>query len=652
MIFEKDRGATFVYAPMLIPAGGMMFGILACGLAGASSIAAFCAAGLVVALLIINIFRRIPSDYFGIFIFITFASAGYLYGYCRCPDYSLPEAGTVRFRATVESATQTTTYMRIVASIDEGETADGRMEPTKGAKALLYYSGDDVRPGMSISFPNKLRRLDSSIPMFDAERYVSAQQRRGILYTGYFREEELECEGNAAGISAFFARCRDGATRFIHSSRLQPSTKSFIAAVTTGERDMLSSEQKRLFSQSALAHLLALSGLHIGILAMLLAGVLLPVNLVINYKWRFVLVLLVLWLFVAFTGFSPSATRACIMASVYYLSLILERPHSWINSLAVAAFVILLINPWTLFDAGFQLSFASVVSILLFGGILNPFDRRRQPRLYKIAAIVLTTFTATLGAWAITAYHFGSLPLFSLPFNFIAVPLMAPYLFVAIGYYILFALGFDSEVLRAILDGSLRMLNELMNAFTPPTIDFSPNGLTVVLWLAGLFLLGRAFYSKRQLTRRYVASGLLLVAAIAASRLYSVAPEEGTIINTSEGVVTVKSRIGGKDYDENFGRGVEGFVKSAAGHIEIVQNKVSRLSEAQLGRLEGADVIVIAGSFKGGISSMPGLGKRRPVILLGPHLRKEERNRIVKEAESLSLRWHDLRQSPMKLIAQ
>ena len=140
-----------------------------------------------------------------------------------------------------------------------------------------------------------------------------------------------------------------------------------LSALTIGDKTELSDSVRESYSVAGASHILALSGLHIGLLYTLLFFILKPIarrgN--IGRAIRSVLLLILLWAFAFFTGLSPSVVRSVSMFSILAMADMVGRQPLSLNTLAAAAWLMLFCNPAWLFDVGFQLSFLAVASILL-----------------------------------------------------------------------------------------------------------------------------------------------------------------------------------------------------------------------------------------------------------------------------------------------
>ena len=195
--------------------------------------------------------------------------------------------------------------------------------------------------------------------------------------------------------------------------------------MTIGDKSELTSEITETFSSVGASHILALSGLHLGIFYMILS-VLLPMwrNKRAFTLLRELLILMIIWSFVFVAGLSASLTRAALLFTIFSFGRCLRRDASSLNSLALAAIVMLLFSPRSLFDVSFQLSFAAVFSILL----LRPSLRRllaadRYGKVYGYVADVVTlSIAAQIGTFPFVWYYFGTFPLYFLFTNMLVVP--------------------------------------------------------------------------------------------------------------------------------------------------------------------------------------------------------------------------------------
>ena len=211
--------------------------------------------------------------------------------------------------------------------------------------------------------------------------------------------------------------------------------RDFLVALILGDRSGLSEELYSVFKYTGTVHILAISGLHIGIIIFILLVFLKFLRLKQNS--RFIITVLFLLFYSFMTGLRPSVLRAVIMGVTFLLSFIVKREYHIYNSLALAAMIILLIWPWQIFDIGFQLSFISVLSIIFISPkILSILPKPKKRFLYLLQASLVVSTSAWLGATPLIAYYFGSVSLISIVANVFVVFLM-PFI-IAGGFIYLF----------------------------------------------------------------------------------------------------------------------------------------------------------------------------------------------------------------------
>ena len=201
------------------------------------------------------------------------------------------------------------------------------------------------------------------------------------------------------------------------------SVYAVVAAMALGDKSQLTRELKDTYAVSGASHILALSGLHLGILYTLLS------LLLSRRRWQVlsqVVIIVCIWLFVFLVGMSASVVRSAVMFTVYALLSLGHRDKMSVNILAFAAIVMLLLNPKSLFDAGFQMSFMAVLAILLFYPLFESvwsqpflFDHRIFKWLWTMLAV---SCAAQIGVAPLIAYYFGRFSNYFLLTNLVVVP--------------------------------------------------------------------------------------------------------------------------------------------------------------------------------------------------------------------------------------
>ena len=252
----------------------------------------------------------------------------------------------------------------------------------------------------------------------------------------------------------------------LYLSPMSGPAAAFAATTIVADDTYLTHALRSDFRGSGLAHLLALSGFHVGVVAMIAIWLTTPMMLAGRARHaRWAVVLAAVWAFALLGGMRPSLLRASVMCTMLLASRCLGRYNSPLNSLAVAAIVILLLRPSAISDVGFRLSFAAVIGILVFAPALNPFADSR-PWLKSLGAAVAVPLSATLTTAPIVAATFGTFPLLFLPANIVASVLFTPFYALALAVAALTASGIPcgfpawcADTLYGMIAGAASLLN-------------------------------------------------------------------------------------------------------------------------------------------------------------------------------------------------
>lgn len=308
------------------------------------------------------------------------------------------------------------------------ERAD-TLSKVKDKVFLLYFAKDSasftLRKGDSLLIYASLQpALNSGIPdAFDYPRYL---RRKGICGSGYIAANHWKLIGHNEHLTQDkFAKTKDYLKERYEKLGFKGDELAILTALTVGEKEELSEEIKEVYSVSGASHVLAISGLHIGLLYVILWILLTPLRKRKHFKFMSVLLIVsTLWLFAALTGFPASVVRSVTMFSLIALSsLTQERPHT-INTLASAAFVMLLFQPLWLFEIGFQMSFAAVLAIVT----LNPFFSSLWPTKNKILSrfrdLLSVSIAAQIGVAPIVAFYFHRFSIYFILANLCAIPMV------------------------------------------------------------------------------------------------------------------------------------------------------------------------------------------------------------------------------------
>ena len=317
------------------------------------------------------------------------------------------------------------THGNAITTVDADATIDGRRH-----RLIVNLQGSDYRihTGDSIVGYGRLQPIvPPTLPYcFDQAKYL---KNKGILYRLYIERNRYTAIGRKSGIRPLADDFRRATVDAVYQTRFDDKTANFLITILTGDKFYIDDDTRLAFSRAGIAHVLAVSGLHIAILSMLVAWMLGFLDRLKMRRLRLVLTLAAVWWFTFATGLSPSAVRAAVMSSFMIVSILALRKHSIVNALFAAAFFTLLVNPTSLFDAGFQLSYASVTGIIIFANAFRPDDTKTLKA--RIIGLITTSIAAQLGTAILTSYYFHTFPLAFLAANIIVVPLLP--IFITIG---------------------------------------------------------------------------------------------------------------------------------------------------------------------------------------------------------------------------
>lgn len=402
-------------------------------------------------------------------------------------------------------------------------------------QAILYFQRDSLSSRLQmgeelwvrsrISPPVSARNFDE----FDYARYLI---RKGISGTGFvasghwqFSECRKEKEGIATVLYRLAASYRTQIENLYRRLGIEGDELAVLSALTLGDKTDLSESVRESYSVAGVSHVLALSGLHIGLLYALAFFLLRPLLLggQSGRVLRSLLLILLLWLFAFFTGLSPSVVRSAAMFSIWALADLCGRQSFSLNTLALTAWLMLLVRPVWLFDVGFQLSFAAVLSILLF----QPFLYRLCPVRHRAGTylwgLVSVSVAAQLGTAPLVLFYFSRFSTHFLLTNLLVVPLVTLILYAAVVLLLLTPMSGLQAVAAVGLEKMLRMLNLLVR-----WVEQLPYASVDGIWLyplevAGCYLVLGAFFCYL-CHRRYarLVTALVLLAAWGAVHSFAV----------------------------------------------------------------------------------------------------------------------------------
>ena len=304
---------------------------------------------------------------------------------------------------------------------------------------------------------------------------------------------EVQTESRLERSKSFFLQQRSKLLERFSESGMDADAYAVVAAMSLGDKSELTHDLKETYSVSGASHVLALSGLHLGLIYMLLS-LFLP-----RRRWPALsqlFMILVVWMFVFLVGMSVSVVRSAVMFTVYGLLSIGNREKMSVNALAFTAIVMLVWNPSWLFDVGFQMSFMAVLAILLFVPLFEdvfPAAYLMEHRWLKWTwGMVAVSCSAQLGVAPLIAYYFGRFSTYFLLTNFVVVP--ATFLIISLSLVVLlfpslaYLLLYIVKSLNSILSGIATLPGACIDGLRPTILQVA---MCYVVILCCYLLIGR-----------------------------------------------------------------------------------------------------------------------------------------------------------------
>ncbi|MGV6831269.1 MAG: ComEC/Rec2 family competence protein [bacterium] len=294
---------------------------------------------------------------------------------------------------------------------------------------------------------------------FDYKKYLSRKHITHQVYTSY--DLIVHEQREAISIRGWASRIKQIIQNKLEEYSFRKDELSIINAMLLGERNYLSSELRTSYINAGAIHILAISGLHVGIILVLFNWLLKPVELLPKgKKIKTILLLLSLWSYACIAGLSPSIIRAATMFSVFTIALNLKRKTNIYNTIVASIFILLLFNPLYIYDVGFQLSYLAVLGIVTFEPI---FSKLWKPKM-KVTNVLWKTLTvstaAQIGILPISLFYFHQFPGLFFLTNLVVIPLLGFIIALGIVVIILSLVNFLPDLLVKIYGKIIQYLNE------------------------------------------------------------------------------------------------------------------------------------------------------------------------------------------------
>ncbi|MBO6033710.1 MAG: ComEC/Rec2 family competence protein [Prevotella sp.] len=343
-----------------------------------------------------------------------------------------------------------------------------------GRKLKCYLYKDDrsrnlkIGDGLHIQSriePNSEWRRGS----FDYRRYLEIHGFTGQTFVSSWKWHKacvsLTQLSRLERMRLTFLKYRSRLLEMISTQDANTDAYAVVAAMALGDKSALTQDLKNVYSVTGASHVLALSGLHLGIIYSLLS------LFVFRRRWQVlsqIFIILSVWAFVFLVGLSTSVMRSAMMLSVYALLSLGHRDRMSVNTLAFTAIVMLMVNPMSLFDVGFQMSYMAVLSILLFVPLMESVFTEEYLMSHRVIrwlwGMVAVSLSAQIGTAPLIAYYFGRFSCYFLLTNFIVIPAAMLILYLSLLVFIVPSLSYILFEIVTALNGLLAKMASIPGA--------------------------------------------------------------------------------------------------------------------------------------------------------------------------------------------
>ena len=399
-------------------------------------------------------------------------------------------------------------YVSATAEIIYAGDSSGVLSPGNGTIMIQFFRDSLARQLMTdqlLLVHSKLQTPDPPVfpEAFDYSEYLKQKGIFKILrpkmddWKYWKKERETTTKGDLIYL-------REALIRKLDTYDLSKETRGIIEALVWGKTDDMDREQIAEYSKTGVVHILAVSGMHVGLIYTLTRPLTSRMRGRRTAALRFLIPAIILWVYAAITGFSPSVSRAAVMLTLVIIAEQFDQPHESLNTLMASAIFLLIYDPSMVQSLGFQLSYLAVIGIMTLQTPIKKIFRFRVKMLQQLWELCAVSIAAQIATLPICLYYFHQFPTYFLIANIIAVPLSSAALYTGLAFFSLHWWSPAAYLAMNITDTIIRMMNAIIHE-----IASWPNALitrisinafeATVLFLIIIFCYYLAQYRQHQL---------------------------------------------------------------------------------------------------------------------------------------------------------
>lgn len=374
-------------------------------------------------------------------------------------------------------------YLRIVIDVLGTGDSLASLERNKG-KLLMYYKGEDsIFPGINdtVIIEGKVSRIGVNTNPH-AFNYGEYMRKKGVFYQ-CFAEKFISIKSRKISFTrSAISEFQDRSRVLLHKYLADSVSRGIVSAMVMGDREFLPENVNKSFTDSGAIHTLAVSGLHVGIVASLIMMIFkfFPSKRKVIHFIYFLISAGFVWGFAIFAGGRPSVVRASVMFTLFMFDFYVSGHRNSYNFLAFAALVILIVDPYAIYDLGFQFSFLALLGILLFYRPIRGLWPHKKIKFIDYAwDLVAVSISAQIAVAPLSIYYFHQFPVYFWLSSLWAIPWT--YVIVLSGILFLVFGGISDlagRIMGSILDECSELLTTGIN-----WVNALPFGQIANVWL-------------------------------------------------------------------------------------------------------------------------------------------------------------------------
>ena len=405
---------------------------------------------------------------FGVFTFLTFVALGIIN--TKINDETLHSSHYINLKNNVETYNDisfkvtkrlkpdayNTKYIAEILNLNKAKSS---------GQILINLQKDSIAQSLGIDHiyftNNKLNEVvkPKNPFQFDYNNYL---KQRNVYHQIYLSNDEfIELKNTSKSINGYADTFRNRVNEKLKNYDFKTDVLAIINALLLGQRQDISPEIYNNYVNAGVIHILAVSGLHVGIIFLILNWLFKPLH---RFKYgkhliKPLLIILILWSFAFVAGLSPSVTRAVTMFSIVTCAQFLKRPTNIYNTISISIFLMLLVKPIYLFDVGFQMSYLAVLAIVSVQPMLYKLWKTPNLVIDKFWQILTVTIAAQLGVAPLGLFYFHQFPGLFFISNLVIIPVLG--IILGLGIFVIFLALLDSlpEVIAEVFSFIIDTLN-------------------------------------------------------------------------------------------------------------------------------------------------------------------------------------------------